>query len=122
MNEELEGKYLPFDSTSNESQKIYTSGLGNSSLFGLPTGINGINKKNQLAWNKNGVALAYMLVPTLKSAVDVISQNLASVPMILKDKKGNIVSRSDTSGSSQSTFLHAIESSFSYYGVPLPGS
>lgn len=116
-----EKDFLPFpeDLEMDGSQKYYTGGMVSPAIFGLPDSYNGINKRNQLAWNKKGVSLAYMLIPTLKSAIDVIATNLASVPMVLKDAKGNIVFRSDTSGASDNKFLGAIEQSYKYYGLPL---
>jgi phage portal protein BeeE len=101
------------------SQKSLISPFFNYNLLGLPNSYSGIDRKSNFVWNKRGVALAYMIVPVLKSAVDLIAESLASVPMVLKDEDGNIVSRSDTSGSSTNNFLHAIEKSYSWYGVPL---
>lgn len=108
---------IPFEDVGD--QKFYTGSTYNLSIFGLPDSYSGVTKRNQLAYTKKGVALAYMLIPALKACVDIISTNLATVPMVLKDSKGNIVHRTDTSGSAQNDFLAAIERSYKYYGVPL---
>lgn len=113
---------LPFeelDIGSEESFKSYVGSYDASSLFGFPANIGGFNRKGNFAFTKRGVAIAYMLVPVLKSAVDVIAENLASVPMVMKDKAGKIVSRSDGFGNSDSKFLQAVERSYNHYGQPL---
>lgn len=109
---------LPFDGDNSVGQKFFNVS-NNLSLLGLPNSYSGVDKKNNFAWNKRGVSLAYMTIPTLKSAVDVIATNLSSVPMVLKDSKGNIVHRSDNSGASNNDFLNAIERSYKYYGLPI---
>ncbi len=105
---------LPFEDESNKSLIPFSP-----NILGLPNSYSGMDRKNNFTWNKSGVAIAYMIVPVLKSAIDVISQNLANVPMVLKKSDGTISKRSDTSGASESPFLYAIEKSYKYYGMPL---
>ena len=98
-------------------QKAFTAGLGNPAIFGFSGNSGGIDRKEQLAWTQRGVALGYLLVPALHSAVDVISENLSTVPMVLKDSTGYAVKRSDSS--SDSPFLSAIDNSYQWYREPL---
>jgi hypothetical protein len=112
-------EHLPFDNDENFEQKSFVSSYGTSNIFGFPSNAGGLDRKSNFAFTKRGVALAYMKIPVLKSAVDVISENLASIPMVMKDKTGKIVLRSDGFGHSDSKFLSAIEKSYSYYGIPL---
>jgi len=55
----------------------------------------GINRKNNFVVGAMGSALAYQAVPDLRAAVDVIAENLATVPLVVRDEDGNEVARSD---------------------------
>ena len=115
MEQEKEGNLLEAE----YGQKALISPSFNSSVLGLPNTYSGLDRKSNFVWNKRGVALAYMIVPILKTCVDLIAKNLAGVPMVMKDSYGNVVARSDTSGSETSGFLSALERSYKYYNVPL---
>lgn len=95
------------------------SNLSGLNLLGTPGYYSGFDRKNNLSWSKQGVAVGYMVVPILKTCIDLISENLGSVPQVLKDNRGNTIKRSDTSGSQEEGFLSVIERSYKYYKEPL---
>lgn len=72
----------------------------------------------QLGVSVMGANLAYMHVPEVMSAVDIISESAAIVPMVIKDQNGNEIARSDKNPD-KSRLITAIQNSTRVWGVPL---
>lgn len=98
---------------SSPTEKMFTSGYAPDGFSGF-----GVTPRNQLSWDRYGAALAYRLIPVLKSGVDKIAENLASVPLTIQDSDGVILARSDENPES-SEFLSYLYEAYSEYGMPL---
>lgn len=72
----------------------------------------------QLAATTWGATLAYYKIPAVKSSIDVIAENAASVPIVELDADGNEVARSDENPQ-DSAIITAIHESYNYHGIPL---
>lgn len=81
-------------------------------------GTGGGTQDRQLSRNVFGATLAYQTVPEVKSALDVIAENMPIVPLIEKDAKGNVVARSDENPEA-SPLIMAVLDSQDFYGIPL---
>lgn len=81
------------------------------------TGVSGVYD-GQLSVSVMGASLAYMYVPEVMSAIDIISESASVVPMVIRDAKGNEIARSDKNPD-DSRLIRAIQNSSRIYGVPL---
>ena len=78
----------------------------------------GLNSDLQLTQSEWGAVQAYNRVVAVKSAVDAIAENATLLPLVIRDKDGNDVARSDGTAN-QSRMLEAIRESSAVHGIPL---
>lgn len=93
--------------------KNYSSSYALGDLWGRSGTID-----SQLATTTFGATLAYYKVPAIKSSVDVIAENAASIVLVETDAQGNEIARSDENPD-DSAMITTILDAYNCHGVPL---